>query len=65
MAKFNWGVLGPGNIAVRFTNDLKRLSDATLLAAGSRSWTRRKPLPGGRALSELMATTRNCCGTGM
>ena len=37
MAKFNWGVLGPGNIAVRFTNDLKRLSDATLLAAGSRS----------------------------
>lgn len=37
MATFNWGVLGPGNIAVRFTNDLKRLSDATLLAAGSRS----------------------------
>jgi len=37
MAKFNWGVLGPGNIAVRFTNDLKRLSDATLLAAGSRT----------------------------
>ncbi len=37
MAKFNWGVLGPGNIAVRFTNDLKRLSDATLLAVGSRT----------------------------
>ena len=37
MDKFNWGVLGPGRIAVRFTNDLKRLSDAQLLAAGSRS----------------------------
>ena len=37
MVKFNWGVLGPGNIAVRFTNDLKQLPDALLLAAGSRS----------------------------
>jgi dihydrodiol dehydrogenase / D-xylose 1-dehydrogenase (NADP) len=37
MATFNWGVLGPGRIAVRFTNDLKRLPDARLLAAGSRS----------------------------
>ncbi|MFO7698644.1 MAG: Gfo/Idh/MocA family oxidoreductase [Anaerolineae bacterium] len=37
MGKFNWGILGPGNIAVRFTNDLKRLPDAQLLAVGSRT----------------------------
>ncbi|MGI6368546.1 MAG: Gfo/Idh/MocA family protein [Anaerolineae bacterium] len=37
MAKFNWGVLGAGNIAVRFTNDLKNLPDAQLLGVGSRS----------------------------
>jgi len=40
MATFNWGVLGPGTIATRFATDLKRLPDARLLAAGSRSLER-------------------------
>jgi dihydrodiol dehydrogenase / D-xylose 1-dehydrogenase (NADP) len=35
--KFSWGVLGAGNIAQRFTTDLRHLPDAQLLAVGSRS----------------------------
>ena len=34
---FNWGILGTGNIANRFTTGLKSLPDANITAVGSRS----------------------------
>lgn len=37
---FNWGILGPGRIAHNFARDLQRLTDARLLAVGSRDAAR-------------------------
>ena len=34
---FNWGILGTGNIANRFTESLKVIPNATIAAVGSRS----------------------------
>ena len=34
---YNWGILGPGRIAAKFTNGLKLLHNANLYAVGSRS----------------------------
>jgi dihydrodiol dehydrogenase / D-xylose 1-dehydrogenase (NADP) len=34
---FEWGILGPGNIAHRFATDLEKLPEAKLAAVGSRS----------------------------
>ncbi|WP_116106832.1 Gfo/Idh/MocA family protein [Lewinella sp. IMCC34191] len=37
MATFNWAILGLGNIARKFAEDLQRIDDAQLVAVGSRS----------------------------
>lgn len=37
---YNWGILGPGNIAHRFTEGLKLLDNAVLYAVGSRDTAR-------------------------
>jgi predicted dehydrogenase len=38
--RYNWGILGPGRIAVKFTNGLKMLTNANLYSVGSRSYER-------------------------
>ena len=40
MKTFNWGILGPGRIAAQFATDLRRLSDARVVAVGSRDGVR-------------------------
>jgi predicted dehydrogenase len=37
MKKYNWGILGAGKIARKFTNDLKFLPNANLYAVASTS----------------------------
>jgi predicted dehydrogenase len=37
---YNWGILGPGRIAAKFSNGLKLLSNANLYSVGSRDYDR-------------------------
>jgi len=40
MKKYNWGIIGPGNIAVRLTEALKQLDNANLYSVVSRNMDR-------------------------
>lgn len=40
MKKYNWGIIGPGRIAVKFTTGLKQLENANLYSVVSRSMDR-------------------------
>ncbi|HDZ42218.1 MAG TPA: Gfo/Idh/MocA family oxidoreductase [Bacteroidetes bacterium] len=42
MKKYNWGIIGPGKIAHKFTRGLKQLDNATLYSVVSRSMERAK-----------------------
>jgi len=46
MKKYNWGILGPGNISAQFTKGLKLLKNTRLYAVGSRSEERAKKFAG-------------------